>query len=126
MQDLLQKHSHAETEISALTDRAKTLINQAQKFIDGKHPDSASIKKRQSEVEDAYTELQQLAQTRLDKLKVSMLQGLINHTLGWLDYGLLVVTENLQSEVVLISELDNNILILLVPCFWEPHHDAYE
>ena len=73
VQDLLQKHSHTETEISALTDRAKMLIQQAQKFVSDSHPDSASIKKRQEEMKDEYTKLQQLAQARLEKLKVSIL-----------------------------------------------------
>ena len=75
VQDLLQKHSHAETEISALADRAKTLISQAQKFVTDNQPDSASIKKKQEEMKDEYTKLQQLAQERFDKLKVSLLRG---------------------------------------------------
>ena len=71
VQDLLQKHTLTEGDIKALSEQAKSLSTQAQTFIDDKHPDSATIVKRQTQLETASLELQQLAINRLEKLKES-------------------------------------------------------
>ena len=41
-------------------------------FIDAKHPDKAAIKERQKQLEGACKNLQELAEARLEKLKVSL------------------------------------------------------
>lgn len=71
VQDLLEKHTLTESEIKVLSEQARSLSGQAQKFIDEEHPDGATIIKRQTQLKTASEELQQLAVNRLEKLKES-------------------------------------------------------
>jgi len=43
VQDLLQKHTLSEADITAQKERARSLEAQVQKFVEEKHPDSAKI-----------------------------------------------------------------------------------
>lgn len=70
VQDLIQKHTLSETDITTQTEWAKTLKTQAQKFVDEKHPDSAKIKRKTNELDAACERLQAHSQHRLTMLKV--------------------------------------------------------
>ena len=70
VQDLIQKHTLSETDITTQTEWAKTLKTQAQKFVEEKHPDSAKITRKANELDAACGRLQMHSEHRLSMLKV--------------------------------------------------------
>ena len=70
VQDLLQKHTLSEADITAQRERARALEAQVQKFVEEKHPESAKIVQKSGELDAACQRLQSLSATRLARLKV--------------------------------------------------------
>ena len=70
VQDLLQKHTLSEADITAQRERARALEAQVQKFVEEKHPESAKIVQKSGELDAACQRLQSLSATRLAWLKV--------------------------------------------------------
>ncbi|WAR19671.1 SPTCB-like protein [Mya arenaria] len=74
--DLLQKHGLLEADIHVLGERVKTVNHQADKFVDGdfsevggyRPSDPEIVKDRISTLENAYEELQRLAEDRKNRL----------------------------------------------------------
>ena len=71
VQDLIQKHTLSETDITTQTEWAKALKTQAQKFVEEKHPDSAKITSKANELDAACERLHTHSKHRLSMLKVS-------------------------------------------------------
>lgn len=61
-----------EADIATQTERARTLKNQAQKFLDEKHPDMAKIVAKISELDDACQRMDTLSKSRLSRLEESL------------------------------------------------------
>jgi spectrin beta len=72
VEDLIQKHSIVEADVSSHGERIKTLRAQSQKFIDARHPDSVLIRERQGALLDAYARLSQSADLRKSRLNDSL------------------------------------------------------
>ena len=72
VQDLLQKHTLTETDISTQKDRAKLLATQVTRFAREGHPDRAKIEQKGVELEAACQRLSQLAGARLGRLQESL------------------------------------------------------
>ena len=72
VEDLIEKHTIVEADISSHGDRIKTLRTQSQKIIDSRHPDSPLIRERQGALLDAYTRLSQSADLRKSRLNDSL------------------------------------------------------
>ena len=72
VQDLIQKHTLSEADITTQTERVKVLKNQAQTFLDEKHPDSAKIVAQCQKLDEACQRLQTLSANRLTRLQVRM------------------------------------------------------
>ena len=70
VQDLLQKHTLSEADITTQRERARALEAQVQKFVEEKHPESAKIVQKSGELDAACQRLQSLSATRLAWLKV--------------------------------------------------------
>ena len=70
VQDLIQKHTLSETDITTQTEWAKTLKTQAQKFVEEKHPDSAKITSKANELDAACERLHTHSKHRLSMLQV--------------------------------------------------------
>ena len=70
VQDLIQKHTLSETDITTQTEWAKALKTQAQKFVEEKHPDSAKITSKANELDSACERLHTHSKHRLSMLKV--------------------------------------------------------
>ena len=70
VQDLLQKHTLSEADITTQRERARALEAQVQKFVEEMHPESAKIVQKSGELDAACQRLQSLSVTRLAWLKV--------------------------------------------------------
>ena len=80
VQDLLQKHTLSEADITAQRERARALEAQVQKFVEEKHPESAKIVQKSGELDAACQRLQSLSATRLARLKVQREEWRDTHT----------------------------------------------
>ena len=69
VQELLQKHTLSEADITAQRERARALEAQVQKFVEEKHPESAKIVQKSRELDAVCQRLQSLSATRLAQLK---------------------------------------------------------
>lgn len=76
VQDLIQKHTLSETDITTQTEWAKALKAQAQKFVEEKHPDSAKITRKANELDAACERLHTHSKHRLSMLQVGNLPHL--------------------------------------------------
>ncbi len=72
VQDLIQKHTLMEADITTQTERAKTLKAQMQKFLDEKHTDAAKIVAKISELDSACQRMESLSKARLSRLQESL------------------------------------------------------
>lgn len=70
VQDLIQKHTLSETDMTTQTEWAKTLKTQAQKFVQEKHPDSSKITSKANELDAACGRLHAHSKHRLSMLQV--------------------------------------------------------
>ena len=70
VQDFIQKHTLSEADITSQTERAKSLKTQAHKFVEEKHPDSAKIISKTSELDAACERLRTSSEHRLSMLQV--------------------------------------------------------
>ena len=71
VQDLLQKHTLSEADITTLTERAKSQKLLAKKFLDENHPDSDKITQKSHQLDVACQNLQSLSAKRLSHLQAS-------------------------------------------------------
>lgn len=72
MQDLLQKHSILEADITTEHDRCRSLKRQAQKFIEEQHPDIGLLQGKMAELDEACQRMEALSKTRLARLQESL------------------------------------------------------
>ena len=72
VQDLLQKHTLAEADITTQRERAKVLATQVVRFVSEGHPDRAKIEQKGVELEAACQRLTQLSAARLGRLQESL------------------------------------------------------
>ena len=69
VQDLLQKHTLSEADITTLTERAKIQKLQVQKFLDESHPESDKIVQKSGQLDATCGNLQSLSAKRLSRLQ---------------------------------------------------------
>ena len=72
VQDLVQKHTLLEADITTLTERARFLKTQAQKFLEEKHPDMEKIIGKISDLDTACQRMETLSSNRLARLRESL------------------------------------------------------
>jgi len=72
VQDLIQKHTILEADITTEFERSKSLKKQAQRFIDESHPDIGLLQEKMAELDEACQRMDSLAKSRLGKLQVSL------------------------------------------------------
>ena len=72
VQDLIQKHTILEADITSETERCKMLKKQMQKFADDKHPVIAMMLEEMSKVDAACQLMETLSKNRLVKLQESL------------------------------------------------------
>ena len=72
VQDLVQKHSLMEADITTQAERAQILKSQAGTFLDEKHPDTTKIVAKISELDAACQNMESLSKKRLGRLEESL------------------------------------------------------
>ena len=72
VQDLIQKHTLMEADITTQTERVRALKTQAQKFLDEKHPDATKIVLKISELDSACQSMEGLSKARHARLNESL------------------------------------------------------
>ena len=72
MQDLLQKHTLTEADITTQKERAKLLAAEVARFVGEGHPDRAKIEQKGVELEGACQKITQLSAVRLGRLQESL------------------------------------------------------
>ena len=72
VQDLMQKHTLTEADITSEFERCKSLKKQVQKFLDESHPDIGLLQGKGVELDEACQRLEVLSKSRLSKLQESL------------------------------------------------------